>query len=115
MKPVKSLSLIANWCLRISVLLFMITTYWSIFVHIDFQNLNTFILIGFVYCLFGLLLFIGGFQKKASLTVISGIIVFLISIYFIVVTYNEHILDISFLIYFFPCSIGLYFVANGNN
>ncbi len=115
MKPIKSFALIASWCLRISILLFMLVMYWDEFKNIDFQHLTLNTLLAFVYCLFGILLFIGGFQKNASLTVISAIIVFLISIYLLFTAYKGTVLDIYFLIYVFPFSIGLYFVSNGNN
>jgi len=115
MKPIKSFALIASWCLRISILLFMLVMYWSEFKNIDFQHLTLHTLLAFVYCLFGILLFIGGFQRNASLTVISAIIVFLISIYLLFTAYKGDVLDVSFLIYVFPFSIGLYFLSNGNN
>lgn len=115
MKPIKSFALISHWSLRISILLFMIALFLPIAKTIDFQHLTIFILIAFMYCLFGILLFIGGFQKNASLTVISAIIVFLISVYFIVTKYNGSILDFNFIIYMFPLSISLYFLASGNN
>lgn len=115
MKPIKTFALIASWSLRISILLFMIAMYWGDFKNINFQHLTAYTLIVFVFCLFGILLFIGGFQKNASLTVISAIVVFLIAIYFLVTTYSGSILNINFLIYIFPFSIALYFVSNGNN
>ena len=115
MKPVKSFALIAHWCLRISVLLFMIALFLPIAKTIDFQHLSVFILLAFLYCLFGILLFIGGFQKNATLTIIAAIIVFLISVYFLVTKYGGSILAFDFIIYMFPLSISLYFLANGNN
>ena len=115
MKPLKSLTNIACWTLRISVLLFMIVLFYPIVKEIDFQSLSLYILIAFLYFLFGVLLFVGGFQKNSSLTIISAIIVFLISIYFLISKYNGTILSETYLVYIFPFSIALYFMANGNN
>ncbi|HOS15705.1 MAG TPA: hypothetical protein PKX15_01580 [Bacteroidales bacterium] len=114
MKSVKTFSLIASWSLRIAVLLFMIANYWNVFKTIDFSHLSLFTLLAFIYCLFGILLFIGGFQKSASLSVISGLLIFLVSVYFLVINYKGNIMDVNFVIYIFPCAIGLYFFANGN-
>ncbi len=115
MKPIKSLANIASWTLRISILLFMVALFYPIVKEINFQSLSVYILLVFLYFLFGLLLFIGGFQRNSSLTVISAIVVFLISIYFLISKYNGTILSDTFLIYTFPFSIALYFIARGNN
>ncbi|MDD2687523.1 MAG: hypothetical protein PHI54_03595 [Bacteroidales bacterium] len=114
MKPIKSLSFIANWSLRIAILLFMAANYGLLFQSIDFSHIDLSTLIAFVYCLCVLLLFIGGLQKNASLSVISALLIFLLSVYFLVVNYKGHIFEVSFVIYFFPTTIALHFLANGN-
>ena len=115
MKPLKSLGIISRWFLRTSILLFVIALFFPIAKQINFNHLSVYVLLAFIYCLFGILLFIGGFHKNSSLTVISSLIVFLISVYFIVSNYGASILDFKFIIYMFPLSISLFFMANGNN
>ena len=111
MKPLKSLEPFSKWMLRIGVLLFVIVHYWDDFKKFEINSLHSvFILLFF---LFGVLLFIGGLRKNGSLTVISGLLVFLITGYFIFKGFNG-IFDRDLLTFIFPASTGLFFLSKGN-
>ncbi len=112
MKPVKSFESIAKWLLRSSILLFVVTKYWDVIKQLSFKNLESILV--FVFLIFGVLLFIGGFRKNSGITVLSGLLVFLISTYFIIVGFNG-IFDRNLLTFIFPASVGLYFMSKGNH
>lgn len=112
MKPVKSLEIVAKWLLRISVLLFVIFYFYETVKTFKFENVNY--IVTLIFFVFSALLFIGGFRKNAGLTVIAGLMVFLISIFFIARGYSGVILDKTLIVYIFPASVGLFFLAKGN-
>jgi len=111
MKPIKSLEPLSKWLLRIGVLLFVVVHYWADFKNFEIKNLNTVLIL--LFFLFGVLLFVGGLRKNGSLTVISGLLIFLISSYFIFKGFNG-IFDRDLLFFVFPASTGLFFLAKGN-
>ena len=112
MKPVKTFEPLAKWILRISVLIFVIVNYWDVFKQFNLKNINS--ILASIFLIFGILLFIGGFRKNNSVTVISGLLVFAISTYFIVRGFNG-IFDKQLLTFIFPASVGLFFMSKGNN
>ncbi len=114
MKPLKSLSIVANWLLRISILVFIVVRYFNTLQQIDVKHLSLNVLAILIFSLFGLLLFVGGFRSKAGLTVVSGLIISIISLFFIYTNFHGVWLDINMAIYIFPFSVGVYFLANGN-
>ena len=77
MNPVKNLLPIARWFLRISVLVVVFTTYFPIVETLSFDTLSYFIALAFV--VFGVLLFVGGFMTNSNMTVVSGLVVFILS------------------------------------
>lgn len=112
MKPIKSLEIVSKWMLRISVLLFIIFHYYDTVKTFQFENVNYLVIL--LFFLFAILLFVGGFRKNAGLTVISGILVFLISVFFIARGYHGVILDKTLIVFIFPASVGLFFLSKGN-
>ncbi len=111
MKPVKSLEPTAKWLLRIGVLLFVVAHYWDIFKKFEINSIHSLLIL--LFFLFGTLLFIGGFRKNASLTVVSGLLVFAISAYYIIRGFAG-VFDQDLLLYIFPASVGLFFFSKGN-
>ncbi|MDD4576137.1 MAG: hypothetical protein PHI36_06900, partial [Bacteroidales bacterium] len=75
---------------------------------------SVYYLVILLFFVFGVLLFAGGFRKNASLTIIAGLMVFLISIFFIARGYHGLILDKNLIVYIFPASVGLFFLSKGN-
>lgn len=78
MKPFKSGAIIAAWLLRIMLIWFVYTNYFQTFSGFDFKSFSFYI--GTAYLLFCLLILAGGFMQKPALTVISGLVIFIIPI-----------------------------------
>lgn len=113
MKPLKSLSGIANWLLRIAVALFMFSAFWNTIINISFSSFSWHLLLVILYVLCGIMLLIGGFRSNNSWTIIAGIGIALLSCYFAYFAYNGSWFNAAMSVYIFPFAIGLYFAANG--
>ena len=111
MKPLKAAVPLAKWLLRFSLLFFILVLYLNTVLSLDYKNMS-FIIAAF-FVLFGILLIIGGFLPKASMTVISGLIIFILSIYKIVVAFDG-VIEPKLVNYFMTGAIGFYFFARGN-
>lgn len=111
MKPLKSLEPFSKWLLRIGVLLFVIAHYWDDLKAMEFKTVHSFLIV--LFFIFGAGLFIGGFKKNGTLTVISGMLVFAISGYFVFRGFSG-IFDQDLLLFIFPASVGLFFLSKGN-
>jgi len=70
MKPIKSLSPVAEWLMRSGIVLFAVLYYLEILEVKNFKSVMFYISLGFI--LFSFLLFVGGFLRKTSLTMISS-------------------------------------------
>ncbi|MGM0611888.1 MAG: hypothetical protein ACQESM_00105 [Bacteroidota bacterium] len=110
MKPVKSLFPLFSWLIRIAILLAVYTRFFHLLKPMNFSSVSFYIAAAFH--LFALLLFFGGFAKKHTLTILSGLIIAGLSIY--------QILQLGFVInnnlsfYGLLLSGSLLFVAIGN-
>ena len=115
MKPISAALPIANWMMRASVLVYLILCYYEKIIVVNFTSFVD--VIFFVYVISGLLLFIGGFLSGSTLTIISGILLFLCTIYFMVTNIPSEFTRpqiLNYLIYLWPAGVGLYFLGNGN-
>ena len=110
MKPVKSLFPLFSWLLRIAILVAVYSRFFHIFKAIDFSSVSFYISAAF--SLFSLLLFFGGFSKKHTLTILSGLFIALLSIYQMVQLGFEINIHLSF--YGLLLSASLLFIAVGN-
>lgn len=118
MKPLKNLLPLALWLLRISVLLCIISTYLYVFDHFNYKNINHILALASI--LSAAFLFIGGFAKKSTLTIIAGLLLCglqLYHIYPLVVHSNSITLAYDARIYanLLLAATGLLFAAHGNN
>jgi hypothetical protein len=114
MKPITAALPIANWIFRGSILIYLLLLYFDKIVVVNFKNFGD--VMYFVYVLSGLLLFIGGFLSKPTLSIITGVLLFLCTIYFMVTHLPADFTRIqisSFLVYLWPAGIGLYFAGSG--
>jgi hypothetical protein len=111
MKPMKAAVPFAKWLLRIALLAFVLVMFFDTASTLNLKS--TRVIVAMLYILFAILLFIGGFTAKATLTVISGLVIFILSVYKIAVLFDGDIepLMASYLI---VASIGFYFMARGN-
>jgi hypothetical protein len=82
MKPLKNLEIVSLWLLRIGIVFLFIAMYGKKVDNLAFDNYRW--VINMVYLLSSVLLFIGGFLRKSTLTIVSGLILAAISVYQIV-------------------------------
>ena len=112
MEPVKSLIPLGKWLLRLTVVVFVYTTYFDTFSEFSFKNPGFFIAAAFI--LLAALLIIGGFLKKSTLTVLSALAICILSV--VMMFLIEGDFKLAHLYAFFtPAAIGFYFIARGNN
>lgn len=111
MKPLKGLFPLATWLMRFAVAFFVLITYWKTFTAFNLQSIMFYI--SAVYIIFSILLFIGGFLAKNSLTVISSLFLILVTGYHAFINLGAK-LDHNFAVYVILGSIFVYFFAAGN-
>lgn len=111
MQPFKYGQVIALWLLRITLVLFLFLGNIRSLSPIDFESLRFYIPLAFI--IFSVLLLVGGFLSKPGLTVISGLVIFLLSIYQLVISFDGRI-GTDIVICLFPLSIGFFFLCQGN-
>jgi quinol-cytochrome oxidoreductase complex cytochrome b subunit len=109
MEPIKGFMPIARWLLRLSLGIIVYKYFFDTFLTFSFNNLNYFMALLFI--IFTVLLIVGGLLKKNATTVISGMVIFILSIALIFM--GQVNLD-KVLTYFLPATIGFYFMAAGN-
>ena len=115
MKPLKNLELAALWLLRIGIVFLFIAMYGKTIDNWAFDNYRW--IINMVYLLSSVSLFIGGFLRKSTVTIISGLIVALISIYQIVPIVadgNISFFDPTLFQYLTLVGLGMLFASVGN-
>ena len=109
MEPLKSLIPLAKWLLRIAMGLMVYSIYFHTFREFDVKSVSWFL--SLLALLFAVFLLVGGFMKKNSLTVVSGMILFLVSL--LMIFMGD--IDIQGVIRNVPpAAIGFYFMARGN-
>ncbi len=101
----------AKWLLRISILVFLFYYHLSVFASFNFNFPGFYV--SSLYIIFGVLLFIGGFINTATLTVVSGLIIFILSTYKIIILFDGNLSN-HVIMYLMPASIGFYFFSRGN-
>lgn len=111
MKPFKSGQVIAHWLLRLSLVVYIALLFIP---QLYLMNLNSFhFYLVAAISLFGVLLFVGGFIAKATLTVLSGMGILLLSGYLFIKGFSG-VVSHSTLLYFIPSALGFYFFTKGN-
>jgi len=111
MQPFKYGQTIAKWLLRITLVLYLFLGNINRISPINFESVRFYVALIFV--IFAVLLLVGGFLSKPGLTVISGLIIFLLSSYQLIISFNGRI-DQGLVLYLFPLSIGFVFLCQGN-
>ena len=112
MKPLKSTTPLARWLLRICLAAFIFFTYFASFKTFNLKDINFYF--AAVYFVFSALLIIGGFMSKHSMTVLSGLVIFLLSVYQLIKSFSGEINE-YLLVYLLPASIAFYFLSTGND
>lgn len=111
MKPAKGLLLFAMWLMRLAVVFFVFITFFSTLKGFEYKSIQFYVAL--VYIIFGSLLFIGGFMSKPGITVFSGLMLFLVSVYKIIMLFSDGYND-TLALYFLIATVALYFVTAGN-
>ena len=111
MKPLKSITPLAMWLMRIAVLLFVYQAFFESINTLNFKVLEFYISAAFT--VFSLLLFVGGFLKTSSLTVLSALCLFILSVYKIV-DISSAGLGLTLAMFGLFATISLFFIAAGN-
>lgn len=109
MEPIKGFMPVARWLLRLSLGIVIYRYFFDTFLTFSFNNLYYFLVLLFI--IFTVLLIIGGLLKKNVTTVISGMVIFILSIALI---FMGQVTPDKVLTYFLPATIGFYFMAAGN-
>ena len=112
MKPLKTTIPLSRWLLRICLAAFVFFTYFDTFIEMSFNGLGFYF--AALYIIFGALLIIGGFLPKHSMTVISGLVIFILSVYQLIKSFSGEINE-YLLVYLLPASIAFFFLSTGNN
>lgn len=111
MKPFKAGLPFATWLMRISLALFLVLQNVNSLSPIELSNLSYYFTLAFV--VFAILLFVGGFFSKPTLTVVSGLVITGLSIYRLVVSFDGAISQ-GDVLYLIVASVAFYFVCQGN-
>jgi hypothetical protein len=112
MKPFKSGATLAAWLLRMTLLWFVYEHYLIPFPGFHVKSYPFYI--HAAYILFALLLLAGGFLQKSTLTVLSGLALFILPVIQLVRNFPGDPLKVV-LLYLLPIAIGFYFFTSGND
>jgi len=111
MKPWKFAIPLANWLLRLSLAAYLIIFYWGVLTGFHLGTLTFWV--SAIYILFAVLLLFGGLASDQSLTVVSALVIFLLSLLMVFLnldgTFKYDIFP-----YLFSAVVGFYFVTRGN-
>lgn len=111
MEPVKAFFPLTTWFLRIAILVLVYIIYFGTLRSPAWDSIDFWTAVGFAF--FSMLLFIGGFMKKSTMTVLSALLLMLGCGYEIVMHYGFH--KGKFVaIYFVLGALAMFFFANGN-
>ncbi|MCK5838781.1 MAG: hypothetical protein KAG99_02985 [Bacteroidales bacterium] len=111
MNPIKFFHPISTWLMRIGIVLFALVNYFYVLQALNMRSIVFYI--AFVSILFSVLLFVGGFFRKPTLTIVSSIFLILVAGYQIF-TFLPIGLTNNFAICLLTGAIAFYFLANGN-
>ena len=109
MEPMKSLFPVAKWLLRIAIALVVYSKF--LYTALSFSFKGSAYYVSLLMVIFTILLVVGGFLKKSSMTVISGLAILVISI---ILMFSGGITIDSVAANFLTAAIGFYFMASGN-
>ncbi|MCG8702257.1 MAG: hypothetical protein MI922_29665 [Bacteroidales bacterium] len=109
MRPARRLEPITKWILRIAIGIIVYNFYFNTFLKFEFNNFGYFMALAFV--LFAVLLIIGGFVHRSTLTVVSGLFIVILALVMIFV--GGFTVD-KLLTHFPTIAIALYFFTRGN-
>ncbi len=110
MKPLKNISGLSAWLMRISLLIMIMALFSEEFMKFELNTLSFYISTAFI--VFAVLLFSGGFFS-APLTVVSSLVLFALSVINAVIAFNGE-LELTFVCWILIASVCTYFLTHGN-
>ena len=114
MKPIKNLEPAAKWILRFSLAAYIICLYFKEIRTFEFSSVTY--IINLIYTLFAILLLLGGIGKNATLTIVSGIVLSLVSAYKIYVSFSlNNLTHPAVYIFLMIFGVSVFFMAKGNS
>ena len=109
MKPIVGLFPFAKWVTRLTLPVILYLVYQKTMFSFNFKDVNYLIYFGLF--IFSILLVIGGFFRKSTLTVVSAILLFLFGVLLLVVDISN---QMSIIIGSLSIIWGLLFMTMGN-
>lgn len=109
MEPIKALLPLSVWLMRIGLISYAYVEYFKRFTKFNLDKVDFYIAAFFL--IFSAIIFVTGFKKRTALTVISGFVITLISIYNIINTIDGG-LDSDLILNFLIASIAIFFLSN---
>lgn len=110
MNPWKNLTGLASWIMRIAIMLMIFAWFFQSFMNFNLTNPGFYMATAFV--VLGIMLFVGGFLSKHSLTVLSAVGLLILSALQAYWGFNG--ITGVFAQWLLMGSVSLYFVTNGN-
>ncbi len=114
MKPLKGLIPFAMWLLRLTIMLFILSVFFETVKTFSFHGIYYFVALIFVIA--AGLLFAGGFMKQQTMTVFSGLLIFLLSIYIMFDLFEGFTIQMltNYTPWLMTCAGGLLLASLGN-
>ena len=112
MKPFTAGKSLASMLLRIIMIWHVYINYFNTFTGFELKSLAFYF--AAIYVVFSLLLFIGGFLRKPSVSIISGLVLFLLPIVQVIRAFPENP-ETQLLNYLIPATLGFFFLTHGNS
>lgn len=109
MKPIKALYPVSIWLMRIGLLLFAYTAYFKTFSKFNLDEFQFYI--ATLYLLAAVVIFIAGFVYRATLTVLSGLVITLVSVYNIIDMLDGG-LSSGLIVQIIIAAIAIFFLSN---
>lgn len=109
MKPIKALYPVSIWLMRIGLLLFAYSEYFKTFSKFHLDDIQFYISV--IFIISAVVIFISGFLYKATITVLSGIAITIVSAYNIIDRLDGG-LDSALIVNIIIASIAIFFLSN---
>jgi len=111
MKPARILLPLSTFLMRLGAAFYIYLTYFDRILDPNFQQIHFYL--SSIFIIFGLLLVFGAFARKQTLTVLSALVLFLLSLYE-VITFSASPESLSFVSLLLFGTVVFFFVTNGN-
>jgi len=113
MKPIRNFESLSKWTLRFAVAAYVICLYLNEAKTFDIKSLNY--IVNVMYIVFAVLLLFGGLAKGATLTIVSGAFISVISIYKMYLSFSDGFMHPAGYLFLMIFGIGLFFLSKGNS